>query len=124
FVNTRNGLIPFISSIFQVGPALLMKNSKEAAYLKEYLFLAGTSQTFLSADIESVKQIEDIIKGEDKKFIKRANNLFENIAKILSTPGNATEIMTRGTEYIMARKAGKPQQVALEEAGRVSAPFH
>lgn len=124
FVNTRNGLIPFISSILQISPALLMKNSKEAAYLKEYLFLAGTSQTFLSADIESVKQIEDIIKGEDKKFIKRANNLFENIAKILSAPGNATEIMTRGTEYIMARKAGKPQQVALEEAGRVSAPFH
>ena len=39
-------------------------------------------------------------------------------------PGNASEILTRSTEYIMARKAGKSQIVAIEEAGRVSAPFH
>jgi hypothetical protein len=136
-INTRNGMWPFISSMRHVGPAALnmlsqklfrkatlFPNSVEAAYLKEYLFLAGTSQTFLSADIQGVKHINDIIRKEDKTFIKRANNLFENITKWLSTPGNATEIMTRGTEYILARKAGKSQVVALEEAGRVSAPFH
>jgi hypothetical protein len=32
--------------------------------------------------------------------------------------------MTRATEYIKAREAGKSQIVALEEAGRVTAPFH
>jgi hypothetical protein len=32
--------------------------------------------------------------------------------------------MTRATEYIKARESGKDQIVALEEAGRVTAPFH
>ncbi|MEJ7644270.1 MAG: DEAD/DEAH box helicase family protein [Chryseolinea sp.] len=131
-VNTRNGMIPFISSVRQMGPIAmraitrgsLFANSQEAAYLKEYLFLAGSSQTFLSADIEGVKQVRKIIKGEDKNWKHKVSRYLEHILKILGTPGNATEIMTRGTEYILARKAGKSQQVAQEEAGRVSAPFH
>jgi hypothetical protein len=135
--NTRNGMWPFLSSFKHIGPAALsmigekvrmratlFPNSVEAAYLKEYLFLSGTSQTFLSADIQGVQGLSDIIKGMDKGWIQKGNRFFENVLKILSTPGNATEIMTRGTEYILARKAGKPQVVALEEAGRVSAPFH
>lgn len=136
-INSRNGLIPFYSSLRQVGPAVLSKiaekvsrkavlvpDSVEAAYLKEYMFLAGTSQTFLSADISSRKGLEDIIIGQSTTWPKRVNRFFETIVNFLSLPGNASEIMTRGTEYIMARKAGKSQAVALEEAGRVSAPFH
>lgn len=136
-INTRNGMVPFISSIKHVGPAVVSKlseklmgnamlfpNSVEAAYLKEYLFLAGSSQTFLSADNTNRKNLEDIILGEEKSWAGKVASFFEIIARYLSLPGNATEIMTRGTEYIKARKAGKPQVVALEEAGRVSAPFH
>ena len=132
FLNSRNGMMPFISSAIHVAPAALnalsrgalFTNSPEAAYLKEYLFLAGTSQTFLSADIEGIQDLNDIIKGKGKGLRRRTNRMFENIVKWMSTPGNATEIMTRGTEYILARKAGKTQVVALEEAGRVSASFH
>jgi hypothetical protein len=130
-INTRNGMWPFISSFKVMAPLAMNKisrgalfnNSMEAAYLKEYLFLAGTSQTFLSADIEGRKGVDDIIKRDNRDVKYRVARFFEHIAKF-STPGNATEIMTRGTEYILARKAGKPQSVALEEAGRVSAPFH
>jgi hypothetical protein len=96
----------------------------EAAYLKEYMYLAGTSQTFLSADIASRQRLEDMIIGNDKTVKARTERFFNNVLKILSLPGNATEIMTRGTEYILARKAGKDQVQALEEAGRVSGPFH
>lgn len=136
-INTRNGMVPFYTSFKTMGSALasrlkekvlktatLNPTSVEAAYLKEYMFLSGTSQTLLSADITARQGLDDIIKGLDKSWTKRVESFFENIVRILSTPGNMTELMTRGTEYILARKAGKSQVVALEEAGRVSAPFH
>jgi hypothetical protein len=136
-INSRNGMVPFFSSMRHVVPAIgsriadrlhkksvLIPNSVEAAYLKEYLFLAGNAQTFLSADISSRKKLEDIIIGQSGTWANKVQRYFETVVNFLSLPGNATEIMTRGTEYIMARKAGKSQAVALEEAGRVSAPFH
>jgi hypothetical protein len=42
----------------------------------------------------------------------------------MSIPSKYGELFTRLTEYIKAREAGKPVIVALEEAGRVTAPFH
>jgi hypothetical protein len=123
-VNTRNGMFPFVTSSIEMGKAILSKGSVEAAYLKEYMFLAGTSQTFLSADVASTQNLNDVILGNKKQWTDRLAGFFDFIAKVMSTPGNASEIFTRGTEYIRARKAGKHQAVALEEAGRVSAPFH
>lgn len=135
--NTRNGMMPFVSSIRHATPALLnvaseklfgkamwFPHSKEAAYLKEYLFLAGSSQTFLSADITSQKSMEDKVYGEPKTWGKRVADYFSAVINLLSVPGNVTEIATRFTEYYLARRQGKSQVVALEEAGRVSTPFH
>jgi hypothetical protein len=43
---------------------------------------------------------------------------------VLALPSKASEILTRATEYVKSRMSGKSSIVALEEAGRVSAPFH
>ncbi len=123
FVNSKNSFIPIFSPSKEMGKAILFKNSMEAAYLKEYLFLSGNRQFALTADNASAKSLRDIIAGNKTKADK-AGNFFKKVANVLSLPSSFTETMTRGTEYIMARKAGKEQQQALEEAGRVSAPFH
>jgi len=131
FVNSRNGFIPLLSPIRHLGPValkyltrgLLFANSKEAAYLKMYLFRAGTSQTFLSAqgvDVEKMSRMINDKVGKKEKFIDR----WKALINFLSIPGNLSEVMTRGTEFVMAMKAGKHQLVAEEEAGRVSGSFH
>lgn len=137
-VNTQNGMMPFWSSAKEAipamanlaserifGKAIWFPNSMEAAYLKEYLFLAGSTQTFLNADITNRHNMEKtVMGGSSVTFGKRVADYFSFLVQLLSVPGNVTEIATRFTEYSLARKAGKSQVVALEEAGRVSAPFH
>ena len=57
------------------------------------------------------------IKG---KLINKA----ESFMDIISAPSKLSEDMTRGQEYVNARKAGHDIFTALEMAGQVSAPFH
>ena len=124
YVNSRNGFIPGISSIKHLTPAIVNKDSVERKYFQEYIFLAGSSQTFLSGGTNDYAKIMKEI-GQGKVTTKeKLADLLDRALQLLSTPGNATEIMTRATEYILSRKNGKSQRESLEEAGRVSTPFH
>lgn len=97
----------------------------QLSYLDEYLSLAGTQGTFVG-DLISKEQREAIDEILDRtpaglvpktkyagKFLLKTG---DTVIDILSIPTNFTEIMTRATEYIKARKAGKSPEVALRFA--------
>lgn len=123
FTNSRNGMIPYGSTAKQLTRAALDPMGPERQYLEEYMALSGLSHTSFGADFAANRKAADVIKGTPS-FGERAIHVASLIPKALSLPGNVSELATRVTEYIMARKNGKPQSVAIEEAGRVSAPFH
>jgi hypothetical protein len=140
-VNSRNGIMPFYTTFKMMGKvatqysynriqrimgrAVNLQNSAEAYYFKEWLMLAGTYQTFAYADRDTLRHTPRY-KGKTKltAAADAVNRVGDIIFDIVSTPGVASEVMTRATEYILARKAGKDQFVAFEEGGRVSGPFH
>jgi len=67
-------------------------------------------------------EMEKAILGEKNKldkFIQYVNN----VGDILGAPVQGSEILSRASEYVLSRKSGKPQLVALEEAARVTASF-
>lgn len=99
------------------------KNSVEAKYYEEYLVMGGERQTFTGWQKVQPKDLFKKIAGEKKNMQKAIDALNKGV-DILSIPSAKSEIFSRATEYINARKAGKSQIVALEEAGRVTAPFH
>lgn len=99
------------------------KNSVEAGYYEEYLVMGGERQTFTGWQKVQPKDLFKKISGE-KARMEKAISLLNQGVDILSIPSAKSEIFSRATEYINARKSGKSQIVALEEAGRVTAPFH
>jgi len=121
--NTTNDYIPLASSFNQLTRALLNSNSPQAKYLMEYLILAGQRQTFYGWQDLSPDELSKKILNE-KSGLTKVLDIVERGEDILAIPSSYSEIMTRATEYIKSRVAGKPQIVALEEAGRVTAPFH
>lgn len=139
FVNSRTGFIPFLSPAINALPgalgaakaritkrinntfhtAITVPQSLEAKLFKEYTVLAGYSHTYIRSHERTFKS--DMEKKVDKW---KGYSLLKNVYSIAELPGLTSEIMTRATEYIRARKAGHPQFVSLEMAGRVSTPFH
>lgn len=120
---TQTKMIPIYDALSKMSSALLKSNSPEAKYFQEYMALGGDHQTMIKwMDMNP----EELFKAVDKekKGIERAIDSVKKGLDILSLPNQATEIMTRGTEYIRSRMQGNPQVVALEDAGRVSVPFH
>jgi hypothetical protein len=69
---------------------------------------------------------EELLKamGNEKNGLEIFASALMGGLEILSLPANISEIATRAQEYAKARKNGKSQWNALEDAGRVSAPFH
>lgn len=102
---------------------LRKKNSVEAKYYEEYLVMGGERQTFTGWQRLEPKDLFKRISDEKTKMQKAIDSLQKGI-DILSIPSAKSEIFSRATEYINARKSGKSQIVSLEEAGRVTAPFH
>jgi len=62
--------------------------------------------------------------SKEREGLLKVVDLLNSGMNILAIPSQWSEVMTRATEYIKARESGKSQIVALEEAGRVTAPFH
>ncbi len=60
----------------------------------------------------------------EKHYLNRAIDTINTIEDFVAFLPKWSEILTRASEYIKARKAGKDIIVAMEEAGRVTAPFH
>lgn len=121
--NTTNNYKPLASSLNQMSKAIFKKESAEANYFLEYTVLGGERQTFAHWQDLSPEELTNKISNERKGLLKVAD-LINGGLDILAIPSSYSEIATRATEYIKSRKAGKSQIVALEEAGRVTAPFH
>jgi hypothetical protein len=101
---------------------IVNKNGENRKYFNEYVWLASTSQTSGGWNKQSFRQIDN--KLLKKSAGQKAVRYMDRIADVITAPANYSEIMTRATEYIRLRKEGYPQRIALEQAGRVSAPFH
>ena len=122
--NTRNKYLPIydslklLTSIFQKSP-----ESKSGQYLEEYLVLGGDRQTLVGWQDLSPDELFKKILGERTGILKAADAINSGV-DIFAVPSKYSEIITRATEYAKARASGKTQFAAMEEAGRVTAPFH
>lgn len=121
--NSYNGFKGLYSPMKQMLTVLRQKNSVEAKYYEEYLVMGGERQTFTGWQRLDPKDLFKRISDEKSKMDAAIEKMQQGI-DILSILAAKSEIFSRATEYINARKAGKSQIVALEEAGRVTAPFH
>lgn len=121
--NTTNNYIPIYSSLRELSKAVSDKTSLEAKYFQEYLVLGGERQTFAGWQDMSAKELQEAIRNERTGIVKVIDLLNKGV-DIVSIPSKWSEISTRATEYVKSRKAGNNQVVALEQAGRVTAPFH
>lgn len=121
--NSYNKYRALYSPMKEMLTVLRKKNSVEARYYEEYLVMGGERQTFTGWQRLEPKDLFKRISAEKALMDKAIDSLNKGI-DILTIPSAKSEIFSRATEYINARKAGKSQIVALEEAGRVTAPFH
>jgi len=96
--------------------------SEEYQYLREYLILSGGQQTLMRFQNMSPAEMQKAVLGE-RNVLQKIVGALDTFTDFLSLPVQTSEIMTRASEYIKARKSGKSQVVALEDAARVSAPF-
>ncbi len=120
---TRNKYIPIYDALANMTKVMFKRQSEEATLLQEYLALGGERQTFLKWQDLPPDQLFKNIIGEKTALNKIVDGLLA-AEDIIGIPSQASEIATRGAEYIKSRKAGNPQVVAMEDAGRVSVPFH
>lgn len=121
--NSFNKFKGFASPLKEVGNIFSKRNKTDARYFQEYLVMGGERQTFAGWQKLSP---EDLVKRitQEKTALQHGMDLLSKGVDILSIPSAKSEILSRATEYMNARRAGKSQIVALEEAGRVTAPFH
>lgn len=121
--NTRNKFIPLYDPLNKMAKVISDNKSAEAKYFHEYMILGGERQTMVRWQDLGPEELFNVIKKE-KTGLDRAVKLIEDGVNILGIPSEYSEIFSRATEYIKSREAGNPQIVALEDAGRVTAPFH
>lgn len=114
---------PIYDPLKEVYKLLSDRGGKEAEYFQEYQVIGGERQTFAHHQDESAKEIAARIASEREGILK-VYDILDKGGNILSIPSKYSEIITRGVEYTKARQAGDSQLVALERAGRVTAPFH
>jgi len=121
--NSWTKFIPIYTPVSNLVKVLSERNSVDAKYAMEYFMLGGERQAYLSFADLNPKEAYDFMKSE-KSAIERALDILNTTGDVLSIPVKSTELMTRMSEFVRARKAGHSQLAALELAGRVSTPFH
>lgn len=124
--NSYNKFRPLYSPLATMKTALQKAkgiNNPDTKFYEEYLVMGGERQTFTGWQKLEPNDLFKRITDEKSKM-QKAIALVEKGTDILSTPAAKSELFSRAAEYINARKAGKSQVQALEEAGRVTAPFH
>ena len=150
-INSRNGIIPIISTI-KYGVVDLLKAVQNGAtkqmqtmavlnklfpnrtytpqqmnYVMEYLSLSGSSQTFFSEmeRPEVVGALEKMFKVEEG-LLPKIKSKFKGVVKTFDSffllPTEMTETITRATEVAAASEQGKGQEQAMFEAKDI-APF-
>ena len=120
---TRNHFVPLYDPISKMVKALKDHGSDEAQYLQTYLAAGGERQTFARWQDLPPDELFNKIAGE-KGALEKTVELIDLGFDAISWASSKSEVMTRAAEYINSRKAGNPHIVALEDAGRVSVPFH
>jgi len=85
--------------------------------------MAGASQTFSGWNELTPRQARNAI-AKEREGLTKILDYWESAEKFISIPSQMSEIATRVAEYINSRKSGDGQFLALEKAGRVTAPFH
>lgn len=122
-MNTRNKYTPVVDQLKILGKRVIDKGGDVSRYYEEWQVLGGDRMTLMQAQMQTS---EDAIKyiTKEAKGLEKAINLIDKGVDILSIPSNTSETASRFVEYYKARASGKSQVVALEEAGRVTAPFH
>lgn len=121
---TKNNVMPVYTPLVELFKELLDKDSPDAEYFKEYLMLGGDRQTLVGWLDMTPNEFFRTISQEKKGIVDVLDKLESGAENILGAASKWSEIITRASEYIKARKAGKLQLEALEEAGQVTAPFH
>lgn len=101
----------------------LNSDNPQHAYYLEYMIMGGERQTFVGWQDLSPNELFNRMNKEREGILKVAD-LINSGMDIFAIPAKYSEIATRATEYVSARQSGKTPIVALEEAGRVTAPFH
>jgi 2'-5' RNA ligase len=121
--NSYRKFIPLYSPIKQMLDNTFRKDSVEAKFYEEYLVMGGERQTLTGWQRLTPTDLFKRISNE-KKLIQKMIDKGQKVTDILAWPSAKSELLSRAAEYVNARKAGKSQVAALEEAGRVTAPFH
>lgn len=122
-VNSRNKYTPLVDSLKILKDAIVGQKGEAGRIYQMYEVLGGSRLTLsnflmLPAD-EAVKAVIN-----ERNGIQKALDLANKGISIFSIPSNTSETVTRFAEFYKAIKAGKPQIVALEEAARITGPFH
>lgn len=119
---TRNKVIPIYDALKTVLKSL-KKDNIQHQYFIEYLVLGGERQTIVGWQDMTPSELHSKIANERKGLLKVLDYIDKG-ADLLAMPTQWSEVASRATEYVKARMSGKPEIVAIEEAGRVTAPFH
>lgn len=114
---------PIYTPISEFVKVLSNRDSIDAKYAMEYFMLGGERQAYLSFADLNPKEAYEFMRSE-KGAIEKTIEILNAGGDILATPVKTTELLTRMSEFIRARKEGYSQLAALELAGRISTPFH
>ncbi len=120
---TTQNYVPIYSPLKEMYKVVLDNNSPEYKYFQEYMVLGGERQTMVGWQDLSAKELAQKIAHERTGILKAVDAINAG-ADIFAAPQKYSEIITRAVEYTKSRQAGDPQVVAIEKAGRVTAPFH
>jgi hypothetical protein len=120
---TETKMIPVVGPAKELLKSIMTKGSIEAQYYQEYSILVGDRQTLIGWQNMSGQELLEAVTKEREGILKVLDYVNKG-ADILAIPSTKSEIFTRAGEYIRSRKQGDSQVVAIEKAGRVTAPFH
>ena len=120
---TRHAFIPVYTPLKELYKVVAKSNSSEAKYIQEYLVMAGERQTIMGSQGMSPRELAQVV-AKEAKGIDLFTKWVDSGKNILGFTQKWSEIVTRMSEYAKSRKAGNSQAQALEDAGRVTAPFH
>lgn len=122
--NTRTKLVPVLDAAKVLHQALVKKDPKIARLWERYNLMGGQYMTMMQ-NIRALSP-EDFFHYVTKETsaLEHVTAGIDKFMDVLSMPVQASELMTRFVEFVKAVKAGDPEIVALEKAGRVSGPFH
>ncbi len=151
-INSHNGTIPFLSTGKHVGGEMLralntfitrqaravklfqklfpgqVPNAAQINYMQEYVSLSGTqATTFGSLHEMDFREAIQKLTGQTPSgvipVVKHGIQLTRDVVVDYGGfPTNFTEVITRATEYIIARKKGASQEQAMLQANNI-APF-